>query len=310
VKEHPGWFATYDPVNNPVPKGNDLLCFTSPYADFVQQKLLRLVAECGAAMFYIDGNDWNKFACPPSGAYRVEKDALPFVVLSRFQSMYETLRKANPELIICLSPQAGGSPTHAHKLSTVDQIEFWDGTSDGCLGDRQERYNQTFIFPLRTINSGWYAKDMSQSFSRLKYVVVSTIAGQPQIQGTQQIAKPSPELSDYLRRFFAFRGKFARYFDVYQHVLDFPDGKNVDGEGHIIDNSGFIILYNPSDRSRKVALPLDEPSLELAGNLKLADWTELNCGVDLGSAKVGAKIELELAPVSARIIGVNIASSR
>ena len=309
VKEHPEWFATYDRSANPTPKGKDILCFTSPYADFVERKLLRLVTECGATMFYIDGNDWTKFACPPSGAYHVDASALPFVVLSRFQSMYAKLRQANPELIICLSPQVGGSPTHAHKLSTIDQIEFWDGTADGCLGDRQQRYNQAFIFPPCTMNSGWYAKDMSLPFPRAKYVIAAAISGQPQIQGTQQIAKPDPERSAYLKRFFAFRSKFARYFEVYQHALDFPDGKNVDGEGHIIDNSGFIVLYNPSDQPRKVALPLDEPGLELKGNLTLSDWTELDSGVGMGSAKVNAKIEVELAPVSARIIGVNIAPS-
>lgn len=309
VAEHPEWFATYDPTTNPAPKGKDILCFTSPYADFVQQKLLRLVTECGAAMFYIDGNDWTRFACPPSGAYHVPKDALPFVVLGRFQSMYEQLRKANPELVICLSPQVGGSPAHAHKLGTIDQLEFWDGTADGCLGDRQQRYNQAFIFPPCTLNSGWYAKDMSLPFPQVQYVIVAALSGQPQIQGTQHIAKPNPELSAYLKRFFAFRSKFVRYFEVYQHVLDFPDGKNVDGEGHILDNAGFIILYNPSAHRRKVTLPLDEPGLELKGDLRLSDWTELDSGVDLGSAAVRAKIEVELAPVSARIIGVNIDAS-
>ena len=118
---------------------------------------------------------------------------------------------------------------------------------------------------------------------------------------------PHPELSAYLKRFCAFRRRFARYFEVYQHVLDFPDGKSVDGEGHIINNSGFILLYNPSDQPQKVTLPLDEPGLELKGNIKLSDWTELESGADMSLAKVKDKIEVELAPMSARIIGVNIA---
>jgi hypothetical protein len=310
LREHPEWFATYDPKANPLPKGKDLLSFTTPYADYVERNLLRLVTECGAAMFYLDGNDWTKFVCPASGPHHVEQSVLPLVVRERFRSMYERLRKANPKLIICLSPQVGGSPAHAHKLGTIDQMEFWDGTADGCLGDRQQRYNQAFIFPPCTMNSGWYAKDMATPFPQGKYVILSAISGQPQIQGTEQVARPDPQRRDYLKRFFGFRRRFARYFEVYQHVLDFPDGKNVDGEGHIIDNSGFIILYNPSDRSRRVALPLEEPGLELAGRLNLSDWTEFDSGVDMGAVKLGAKIEVELVPVSARIIGVNIAASK
>jgi hypothetical protein len=50
--------------------------------------------------------------------------------------------------------------------------------------------------------------------------------------------------------------------------------------------------------------------LELAGRLNLSDWTEFDSGVDMGAVKLGAKIEVELVPVSARIIGVNIAASK
>jgi hypothetical protein len=94
--------------------------------------------------------------------------------------------------------------------------------------------------------------------------------------------------------------------DTYQHVLGYPDGNNVDGEGHIVDNKGFIILFNPSDKPQKVTLPLDEPELELRGALKLSDWTDAASPSSLGNAKAGDKFEIELAPASTKIIGVNM----
>ncbi len=306
IKDHPDWFVTYDPEKNPTPKGDDILCFTSPYADYVEEKLLRLVTDCGAAMLYIDGNDWNIFKCPPSGPYSVDYKSLPYVVLNRYRSIYEKLRKANPNLVICLSSQAVNTPLHAHRLNTIDQIEFWNGVAGGCLADRQQRYNQAFIFPPYTMNSGWNMADMTLPMPELKYVIISTISGYPQIQGTQQIKTPSAELSAYLKKFYAFRAKFDQYFQVYQHVLDFPDGVNVDGEGHIIGNKGFILLFNPSREQRKVALPLDELGLELRGELKLSDWTELDSPIDMGSARAGDRVEIDMDPVSAKIIGINI----
>ena len=80
----------------------------------------------------------------------------------------------------------------------------------------------------------------------------------------------------------------------------------VDGEGHIVDNSGFVVLFNPSQESRKVLLPLDEPGLGLSGELRLSDWSELESGVDMGVAKPGDLVEVTLPPVSAKIIGINI----
>ena len=107
-------------------------------------------------------------------------------------------------------------------------------------------------------------------------------------------------------RYSAFKKRFAACFAVYQHVLDFPDGKHIDGEGHIVDNRGFIVLFNPASEARKVALPLDESGLELKGKLKLSDWTQLDSSTEIGEARVGETVEIEIGPVSARVVGVNI----
>lgn len=100
--------------------------------------------------------------------------------------------------------------------------------------------------------------------------------------------------------------KHPRYFEVYQHVLALPDGGSIDGEAHILDNKGFIMLRNPSASAQKVALPLNEPELELKGTLKLTDAGETGTAAELATAKPGDTIEIELGPGATRVIGVNM----
>ncbi|MGC8861714.1 MAG: hypothetical protein ACP5R5_02950 [Armatimonadota bacterium] len=100
--------------------------------------------------------------------------------------------------------------------------------------------------------------------------------------------------------------ELAPYLAVYQHILDFPDGSKVDGEGHIIGNKGFIIFFNPTSEAQKVLLPLDEPELELKGTLKLKDLTQPASPGDMGSARAGEKVEIEIPASTARVIGINL----
>jgi hypothetical protein len=100
--------------------------------------------------------------------------------------------------------------------------------------------------------------------------------------------------------------ELVTYMSVYQHILDYPDGKSVDGEWHIIGNKGFIILFNPASEPRKAAIPLDEPELELKGAIKLTDRSQPGSPADLGTVNVGDKVEVEIAPSSAKLIGVNL----
>jgi hypothetical protein len=181
------------------------------------------------------------------------------------------------------------------------------GLANGSPEDLYRQFRQ-FVwrnYPPYAIGSGWYGVDVSQPIERLKLSIVGAISGLPR-SGIRRIPDPSPELAAYLKRFFAFRKRFERYFDQYQQVMGVPDGKDVDGEGHIVDNSGFVVLFNPSQESRKVLLPLDEPGLGLSGELRLSDWSELESGVDMGVAKPGDPVEVTLPPVSAKIIGINI----
>ncbi len=258
----------------------------------------------GATVLRSDGSEWSEARASESQPAPAKPQL--FAVLSRCQAKCEELRKANKDLIIRLSQQAAGQLPYVHLLNAIDQIEFPGSHQEGSLGARQRRYNQAFVLPPYTIDTGQRDVDLDKPFPQARYAIVSTLSDPPQTQAARRTSNPSAEMNAYLERFDAFGKRFRQYFEIYQHVLDFPDGQRVDGEGHILNNKGFIILYNPSDQPQKVALPLDEPELELKGDLKLSDWTELDSGADMGRAKPGDKIEVELGPVSAKIIGINI----
>jgi hypothetical protein len=103
--------------------------------------------------------------------------------------------------------------------------------------------------------------------------------------------------------------KLADYAFVCQQLFVVPDGKSVEGQGHIVDNKGFITLYNPSNVDQKVALPLNEPALELRGAIRLADWTNPDATSDICTVHVGDKVEMDLPAGARRTIAVNLQKS-
>ena len=138
---------------------------------------------------------------------------------------------------------------------------------------------------------------------------IGSVAGPPQVIYKRFREFLLANYYTYLSRkkgFSAFKERFRSYFDVCQYIHAPGDNNSLDAEGHIIDNKGFIILFNPADQPQKLVLPLDEPGLQLKGDLSLSDWTDLDSPSDMQTANPEDAIEIELLPVSARIIGVNI----
>jgi len=156
-----------------------------------------------------------------------------------------------------------------HWLGVVDRLDIGGPPSWHTPAGRQARYELGFILP-------------------------------PGAFGAQFDFGLSPDGSA------ALGSELGRYLAVYQHVLNYPDGKNVDGEGHIIGNKGFVVFFNPSSEARRVVIPLDEPELELKGSLKLTDLTQPGSPADIGTARVGDKVEVEVPPLALKLIGVNL----
>ena len=117
-----------------------------------------------------------------------------------------------------------------------------------------------------------------------------------------------PALLDFLKQMFGFRSRFAAYFTNYQHVLGFPDGSSVDGEAHLVNGRGFILLFNPTTSEKTVSLPLDEPELELQLGVgyNLSDWSNFTSSQSLGTVKPESRPNVTLPAYGFKIIGVNI----
>lgn len=100
------------------------------------------------------------------------------------------------------------------------------------------------------------------------------------------------------------------YLTTYQHVLGTPDGKGVDGAGHMIDGRGFIFLFNPSDKEQAVEWRqiLWEPELELSGErVGLSDWSSLGDYTLLGKQTLAYPVgQITIAPRDVKVVGINL----
>lgn len=111
---------------------------------------------------------------------------------------------------------------------------------------------------------------------------------------------------DFTNRFQAFRNRFVQYFAARTFVSTPLDGRGFDCEAYTAGGRGFLVLFNPARQPKAVRLPLDVSGLGLSGEVKLYDWTGLDSAAAMGAANPGDGVEIELAPVSARIIGINV----
>lgn len=151
--------------------------------------------------------------------------------------------------------------------------------------------------------------NLARPFKDLIHAQMSMIAcGLPQAGGSIDFKQATPEFMNVLAKLFAFRKRFEDYFAVYQHVLGFPDGTHIDGSGHIIGDSGFIVLINPTGAPQAVKIPLNEPEMELipGTHYEITDWTNLEQGIPIGEAFLDHPTTIDLAPMDVRYIGVNI----
>lgn len=119
---------------------------------------------------------------------------------------------------------------------------------------------------------------------------------------------PDVESANAVKHARAFSENFGRYFSDYRHLMMEPDGVLVDAHAHFMDESGFIVLVNPSEETVMVELPLNEPGLWLSivRKHRLADWSSLSIGVPMDDSKTVPAPQIGLAPYEVRIIGVNL----
>lgn len=293
------------------------LCVMTEYYEYVRQRMIDLAVGLNARGIYWDGNDWNIPKCESGRHEHYDQEELEVRATRRLADICDVAHDAREDLII----SAFSLPFDNHKLCALDCQAVSDThsfeTGQSELIQRQQIYQMTFEHPYPAIWSSWYGINwheagannlVNRPMRELRHALMSMIGnGLAQAGGSVDLSQASPELMELLRKLFAFRKRFAGYFDVYQHVLGFPDGENVDGEGHIVGDAGFIVLVNPTKEIKEMRLPLDEPELELrAGKHQLSDWSNLMEGIPLDPATTAKPPTLQLAPLEVRYIGINI----
>jgi hypothetical protein len=231
--------------------------------------------------------------------------------------LLDDLRAIKPKLRVVLwSP-----PPDIHWLAAVDQLQLSDmyepklGKSE--LLRRQELYFASFLYPNATIWGDWYGLGYRRSredgigkpLNELKFAEMTQLGnGATQAGGSFDLANAPAELIKFVGKMFTFRKAFESYFTVYQHILDFPNGEKVDGEAHLINGQGFLLIYNPTEAPLTLDLPLEEPSLELnpTSIYTLSDWSNLDSGQALTTARPTDKIPVTVPAIGWKIIGIGM----
>jgi hypothetical protein len=298
--------------------GATALCVMTDYFDYVKERFVALATEMNARVIYWDGNDWTVPECAATNHDHRDQQELEVRAWKRLAELCDAAHEARPDLLfVCFS-----IPFDNHRLHWLDQEQVEDTysfpTVQAELIQRQQLYQMTFEHPYKAIWGSWYGidwyragdSDLAQRPMReLIHAEMSMIGnGIAQAGGGFDFKQAAPEFMTFVKKLFAFRKRFERYFDTYQHVLGFPDGRRVDGEGHLIDQTGFIVLVNPTREEQTVRVPLDEPELELDADTKheLTDWSNLERNIPMGSFTIDSAPEIDLTPLEVKYVGVNV----
>lgn len=308
-QQHPEWLH---PVG-----ATKIICPLSGAGSYVREQLLKLARETPLEEIYWDGTDWHQGNCRSAERGWSTPDQERVLTIKYFAKLLQDLRAIRPNLRVVLwSP-----PSDIHWLGAVEQLQLSDmyelplGESE--LARRQQLYFASFYQPNSTIWGDWYGLGYRRSreeglgapINQLKYAEMTQLGnGATQAGGSFDLANAPAEIVKFVGKMFAFRKAFAPYFNVYQHILNFPDGQSVDGEAHLINGQGFLLLYNPTKADLKLDLPLGEPALELnpAQNYSLSDWSNLDSAQSFGTARTTDKISVTVPAVGWKIIGVNM----
>ncbi len=306
-EQHPEWVAS----------NGVWICPLSGAGQYIHQRLLEIARNWPLQELYWDGADWNLAGCDSADkGWRTPAEE-HVLRIKFFANLLQELHAIRPDLRVVV----WSAPGDVHWLSVADQLQLSDidtpplGPSE--LIRRQQIYHASFLRPASAIWGDWYGlqyrrtwdESLGLPMNQLQYAEISQLGnGATQAGGSYALPYAPPELTEFVARMFAFRKRFASYFNTYQHILGFPDGQNIDGEAHVVNGKGFILLYNPSQAEQTINLPLYEPELELkAGQTyNLSDWSSFDTSTELGKAQPNETVPVTVPPLGWRIIGLNL----
>lgn len=308
-EKYPQWIMARDPFTS--------ICPLSGAGTYIHDQLMKLARETPLEEIYWDGLDWQLGNCQSEDRGWRTLGEEHVLTLKYYARLMKDLREIRPEVRVELwSP-----PPDIHWLSVVDQLQLSDmyelplGESE--LARRQQLYYASFTHPNVTIWGDWYGlayrrsreEGLGAPLNRLKFAEMTQLGnGATQAGGSFDLANAPPELVKFVGKMFAFRKKFERFFTAYQPILGFPDGHSIDGEAHLINGQGFLLLYNPTNQPLTIKVPLDEPALELDPNqnYSLTDWSDLENKQVIGSARIKDSPSVIVPALGWKIIGINV----
>jgi hypothetical protein len=317
--EHPEWL---NPTKVSGQSSAHAICpMATDYYEYVKERFAELVGRYNARVIYWDGGDWNVPHCRALDHHHTNQHELGVKAIKRLEELTKIVHESRPDAMVI----GFNLPYDNHRLAALDVEQISDThsfpTGKSELIQRQQMYQMTFEHPYRAIWGSWYGvnwhetgpDNLQRPLRELIHAEMSMIGnGACQAGAGIDLEQARPEFTEFLSKLFSWRETFAPYFAVYQHILGFPDGENVDGEAHIIDGKGFLVLINPTEQEKTINVPLDEPELELSIDQKysITDWSDLENGRFLGRARAGDKFELDLAPLEVKFVGINVGSIR
>jgi Melibiase len=294
------------------------ICPLSGAGKYVRDRLIEIATKYPLDEIYWDGADWYIVDCQSldSGWRTYHEERIK--MLRFYASILDEIHRLRPQFRVVI----WSAPPDIHWLKVADQVQFSDVDNAPIMQSelvrRQQLYNTSFTFPHFSVWGDYYGlgyrrkweDGIGQPLPITQYALASTISnGGTQAGGSIDLRVTPPGLKDFMKVLFEWRKRFEKYFSDYQHILGFPDGKNIDGAAHLINGQGFIMLYNHNtDKAETIELPLDEPSLEFNpyALYTLSDWSDLKSGTTFGLYSPTQKPLITVPPLGWRIIGVNI----
>lgn len=182
----------------------------------------------------------------------------------------------------------------------------------GDLITRAAAYQAHWAWPFNSVipphsSWDWFEK---RPIEQLRSRAITYLACKFKYEWGFDPAGLSPEAIEFQLACTSWFKANRAYLTAYQHVLDAPDGKGIDAAAHFIGQSGFIFLFNPSEKEQQVSWRemLWEPELQLAGKqATLSDWTGLVSYKSLGRQNLSSpRGGIRLEPHGVRVIGVNL----
>ncbi len=182
----------------------------------------------------------------------------------------------------------------------------------GDLITRSAAYQAHWVWPFNCVmppHNGWSWFER-RPVEQLRNRIFTYLACKFKYEWGFDPRRLTPEAIDLHKDCTAWFKVNRDYLTVYQHVLDPPDGVNVDAAGHLLQQRGYVFLFNPGDRPQQVDFKhiLWEPELQLSGDLvTLSDWTAMTGFKPLPAQSLNQPTgHLTLAPREIKVLGINL----